>query len=137
MIGRIVREVLLLCALAAAPAAITGYRELKLRPQTPLASGEVMLGDAQAWGDKAIWVDARPAPKFERKHIPGALSLNAETWDAQVARFLDAWDPEMRVIVYGERGDDAAPTVALRLREELKIPEVWVLHDGLDAWEGR
>ena len=137
MIGRAFREALILCALAAAPAAVTAVRELKWRPQTPLAAGEVKLSDAQAWGPNALWVDARPAAKFARQHVPGALSLTPENWEAQVAKFLDEWDPEKHVIVYGERGGDSAPTVALRLREELKIAEVWVLHDGFDAWERR
>lgn len=137
MIARAFREALILCALAAAPAVVTGVRELKWRPETPLTAGEVRLAEAQTWGAQAIWVDARPAAKFARNHIPGALPLTAEEWDAQVAKFLDEWDPEKRVIVYGERGGDDAATVSLRLREELKIPEVWVLHDGFDAWERR
>lgn len=132
---RFLREALLLCVLALPPAAVTGYRTLKLRPETPLAAGEVRLGEAWAWGEKAIWVDARPRAKFERKHIPSAISLTAEEWDAQVEGFLDEWDPEKRIIVYGDRESDAAPTVALRLREELKIPEVWVLHGGFQEWE--
>jgi len=137
VIRRAFRETLLLCLLALPPAAWTGWRELKWRPQTPLAAGEVTISDAQAWGPNALWVDARPSAKFAKQHIPGAISLTAEEWDAQVAKFLDEWDPEKKVVVYGELGGDSAPTVALRLREELKIPEVWILHDGFDAWERR
>ena len=137
MIFRAFREALLLCLLAAAPAGITAFRELKWRPATPLSAGEVRASDARAWGEKVLWVDARAESKFARKHIPGALPLAPDRWDAQVSGFLDAWDPEKRVIVYGESGGDSAATVALRLREELKIAEVWTLHDGFEGWEHR
>lgn len=137
MIARLFREALLLCVIAAAPAAWTGWREVKLRPQTPLAAGEVKLADAEAWGPNALWIDARAAAKFSHRHIPGALPLTADDWEQQVTKFLDEWDPEKHVVVYGERGGDSAATVALRLREELKVPEVWVLHDGFEAWELR
>jgi rhodanese-related sulfurtransferase len=134
VIPRALREALLLCALAAAPAAITGYRELKHRPDAPLASGEVKLSEAWTWGEKAVWIDARSRAKFEHRKIPGSLLLNAEEWDALVTKFLDEWDPEKTVVVYGDRGADNAQTVALRLREELKIPNVWVLQGGFEEW---
>lgn len=130
----IVREALLLGALTLPFALWSAYSELKLRPETPLAAGEVRLKDATAWGEKALWVDARSKARFEHKRIPGALWLNPEEWDPQVAKFLDEWDPEKHVVVYGDRNGDTALTVALRLREELKIPEVWVLHGGYEEW---
>jgi len=133
--ARVVREILLLGALALPFALWSGYSELKLRPEAPLASGEVTLHDANAWGEKALWVDARSKARFEHKRIPGALWLNPEDWDPQVSKFLDEWDPEKHVVVYGDRNGDTAQTVALRLREELKIAEVWVLHGGYEEWQ--
>lgn len=122
--------------LLALPLAVwSGYRELKLRPAQPLAPGEVTLQDATAWGEKAIWIDARSKARYEHKRIPGALWLHPDDWEAQVEKFLDAWDPEKHIVIYGERKGDSAQTVALRLREELKIPEVYVLQGGYETWQ--
>ena len=137
MISRPLREGLFLCLLALAPAAWTGWHEVKFRADTPLQAGEVTLANAEAWGPNGLWVDARSAAKFSHRHIPGSLPLTAEEWDTQVTKFLDEWDPEKHVIVYGDSGADNAATVALRLREEMKIPEVWVLHGGFEAWDRR
>lgn len=132
---RVFREAAILCALAAVPAAVTGYRELKFEPAAPLAQGEVKFADAWAWGEKAIWVDARTKAKFEHKKIPTAIALNPDDWEAQVTKFLDEWDPEKKVIVYGDRTGDSAQTVALRLKEELKIPEVYTLYGGFESYQ--
>jgi rhodanese-related sulfurtransferase len=134
VIRRALRESLLLVLIAAAPAALTGFQQLRWRPEKPLGPGEIRLNEANELGPSAIWVDARTRAKFERKKIPGAILLNAEEWDAQVGKFLDAWDPEKTIVVYGDREGDAAANVALRLREELKIDKVWTLHGGFEEW---
>ena len=131
---RALRQAAILCALAVPPAAVMGYFTLAYRTDEPLRPGEVRFAEAWAWGEAAIWVDSRPVAKFSRRHIPSAISLSAEEWDGQVSKFLDAWDPEKKVIVYGDRTGDTAATVALRLKEELKIEGVWILHGGFETW---
>ena len=131
---RTLREALIISLLAAVPASVTGFWQLRTREDKPLAANEVRAGDGRQLGEQALWVDARPRKKFEQGTIPHAVLLNEEEWDAQVPDFLDAWSPEKTVIVFGERGTDAGEAIAHRLSEELKIENVRVLHGGYEEW---
>ena len=137
MIARILREAGLLLLFAAIPATMMGVWKLKTTKETALEPGEIRAAEAKHSAVDKVWVDARSRAKFERKKIPGAVLLNAEEWDELVPKFLDAWGPDKTVIVYGEEENDSAATIALRLREELKIENVWVLHGGFDEWSRR
>jgi rhodanese-related sulfurtransferase len=133
-IPRALREAVLLILIAAVPATVTGFLQLRPTEKKPLAPGEILAADGRELGEKAVWVDARARKKFEQGSVPGAVLLNEEEWDAQVPKFLDAWDPEKTIIVFGERGSDAGEGIAHRLREELKIENVRVLHGGYEEW---
>jgi rhodanese-related sulfurtransferase len=128
------RQALLLAFIAAVPATVTGIWQLRTREDKPLAPDEIRAREGKQLGDQVLWVDARSRKKFEQGSVPGAVLLNEEEWDAQIARFLDAWDPEKTIIVYGDRGSDAGESVAHRLREELKVEKVRVLHGGFEEW---
>ena len=136
MIARALRQLALLLALAVVPALVSGAIQLRWEKPAPLAENEVTLETAQSWGDKIVWVDARPHAKFEREHIPGAVLLNEDDWVRLVGPFLDAWEPGKNIVVYCDGGScDASHAVAKRIREELQVESpVWVLHDGWDAW---
>ena len=131
---RLLKEALLLMLIAAVPATVTGFWQLRTQEDKPLAADEIRAADGRQLGQQALWVDARSRKKFEQQSVPGALLLNEEEWDAQVSKFLDAWEPEKVIIVYGERGSDAGEGIAHRLREELKIDKVRVLHGGFEEW---
>ena len=139
MIARALREAGLLLVLAAIPATVIGVWQLKVNPEreTALEPGEVRAAEAKGWATDKVWVDARSRAKFEHKKVPGAVLLNSEEWEELVPKFLDAWAPDKAVIVYGDREGDAAATIAFRLREELKIGNVWVLHGGFEEWSRR
>ncbi len=135
MIARALRQLALLLALALPPAVVSGALQIKRKPE-PLGESEVRLETARMWGDKVLWVDARPRAKFEREHIPGAVLLNEDEWVRLVGPFLDAWEPEKTIVVYCDSGScDASRAVAGRIREELQVDStIWVLHGGWDAW---
>lgn len=137
MIARTLREAGLLFLLAAIPAAVMGVWQVKTTKETALEPGEIRASEAKAWATEKVWVDARSRAKFERKKVPGAVLLNSEEWDELVPKFLDLWGPEKAVIVYGDHEGDAAATIAHRLREELKIGNVWVMAGGYDEWSRR
>jgi rhodanese-related sulfurtransferase len=137
VIARALRESALLLLLAALPATIMGVWQVKTTKETALEPGEVRAKEAKEWAVDKVWVDARSRTKFERRKVPGAVLLNSEEWDELVPKFLDAWSPDKAVIVYGDREGDAAASIAHRLREELKIGNVWVLHGGFDEWSRR
>lgn len=138
MITRAFREAALLIALALLPAIVSGAVQLRWRKTEPLQPGEVSVDTARMWGVHVLWVDARPRADFERKKIGGAVPLTPDEWDALVPKLLDQWDPEKAIVVYGvTSADDAALNVAHRLREELKLDNVWILQGGWQAWTRR
>ena len=96
----------------------------------------VNVAQAKAWGDSVLWVDARPEEDFVRGHIPGAMLLNEDEWDAHLRNFLTAWSPERKVVVYcSAQSCNASHEVAERLRKEAGLTNVHVLEDGWEGWQ--
>jgi rhodanese-related sulfurtransferase len=90
--------------------------------------------EAKARLDKgALFLDARPADFHTMSHIPGALSLPEETFDAS----FSALEPRLRstysLVVYcSGYGCEASHVVARRLRE--KGVHAAILSEGWPAW---
>ena len=66
-----------------------------------------------------LWLDARTAEAYEADHMPGALLLNEDDWEALIEPVFMAWEPgppEMRVVNYCD--GRACQSVAENLREE-------------------
>ena len=131
------REALILIALAALPAIGEGiYFRDKISWQSPIPLSELVTVDqARAWGDGAVWVDARPDEEFARDHVPGAFSVNEDHWNELLPQFLPNWSPGKKVIVYcSAESCNAARDVAKRLRDEAQLTEVFVLQGGWEEW---
>jgi len=97
----LVRQVLILAALGLVPGigqAIYFRDKVSWRSPVP-ASEMVTVTQARAWGENAIWVDARPDSEFARDHVPGALPLNEDRWSELLPQFLAAWSQEKKVVV--------------------------------------
>jgi rhodanese-related sulfurtransferase len=134
---RAVRQGLLLLALAALPAIGQAfYFRNKVSWESPIPASELVAVDqARAWGDRAIWIDARPDDEFARDHVPGAFSLNEDHWNELLAQFLPNWSPDKKVVVYcGAESCNAARDVAKRLRDEAQLKDVFVLQGGWEEW---
>jgi rhodanese-related sulfurtransferase len=135
VIARLCKQALLLAALALLPALVSGAIQLRKNPQKPLEPGEIRADTVRQWGPQVLFVDARPAPRYEAGHIPTALRLTAEEWDALVPKFLDAWEPDKVVVVYCEAGScDTSREIAERIKRELQIQSVYYLQGGYPAW---
>ena len=134
--ARALRQLAMLMALALAPAVVSGAIRLRWQKPEPLGESEVRLETARMWGEKVLWVDARPRTKFEHEHVPGAVLLNEDEWVRLVGPFLDAWEPGKTIVVYCDGGScDASHAVARRIKTELQVEStIWVLHGGWDAW---
>ncbi|MFT3831678.1 MAG: rhodanese-like domain-containing protein [Opitutaceae bacterium] len=96
---------------------------------------ETTLVAAREHRGPLLWLDARPAADFARAHIPDALPLNADEWDAQIVAVIQHWQPGTRVIVYcDDRACGTSRHVAEKLRREYQFDDVRVLHGGWRAW---
>jgi len=133
----LVRQVLVVAALALVPGlgqAIYFRDKISWQSSVP-ASEMVTVAQARAWGQTAIWVDARPDDEFARDHVPGALSLNEDRWNELLPQFLAAWSQEKKVVVYcSSQSCNASREVARRLRNEAQLKNVFVLEGGWEEW---
>jgi rhodanese-related sulfurtransferase len=112
------------------------YFRDKVSWQAPVPPSEmVTVEQARAWGDNAIWVDARPEEDFSREHVPGAVPLNEDHWNELLPPFLATWSPEKKVVVYcSTQSCNLALEVARRLRNEAQLKDVFVLQGGWEEW---
>ena len=134
---RAVCEALILIALAFLPAVGQGfYFRDKVSWGSPIPASELVTVDqARAWGEGAIWVDARPDDEFAHDHVPGAFSLNEDHWNDLLTQFLPNWSPDKKVVVYcSAESCNAARDVAKRLRDEVELQDVFVLQGGWEEW---
>lgn len=137
---RAIRQAIILIAIACLPAIGEGfYFRDKVSWESSIPSSELVTVDqAKAWGDGAIWVDARPDDEFARDHVPGAFSVNEDRWNELLAQFLPSWSPDKKVVVYcSAQSCNAARDVAKRLREEAQLQNVFVLKGGWEEWVKR
>ena len=104
--------------------------------QSPVPlSQSVTVTEARAWGDNAIWIDARPDGDFARDHVPGAVSLNEDRWNELLPQMLAVWSPEKKIVVYcSNQNCNRAVEIAQRLRKEAQLKDIFVLKDGWEGW---
>ena len=134
----ILRTWLMLAGLATALAVV--HTAVNSRARSIVFAGgppdEITLTAARARHGPLLWIDARTDAEFSRDHIPEALLLNADHWEAQVTQVLRTWQPGTRIIVYcSQSGCGASRNVADRLRRDYRLPDVWVLRGGWAAWQ--
>jgi rhodanese-related sulfurtransferase len=135
----LVRQALILVALAFLPGIGQAiYFRDKVSWKLPVPASEmVTVVQARAWGENAIWIDARPDEEFARDHVPGAVSLNEDRWNELLPQFLAVWSPEKKIVVYcSSQSCNASREVAHRLRNQAQPPmqNVFVLEGGWEEW---
>jgi rhodanese-related sulfurtransferase len=133
------RQAIALVLLAFVPAIGQAiYLRDRISTDGPVPSSEVVtVEQARAWGDNAVWVDARPEEDFSREHIPGAILLNEDHWNELLPQFLATWSPGKKVVVYcSTQSCNLAVEVARRLRNQTQPPmqDVYVLKGGWEEW---
>lgn len=103
----------------------------------PLREDEVSLEKIHSdWHDEVLWIDARPREQYEKAHIPGALLLNEYERDALLIEHIAVLqEPKKPVVVYCD-GPACQASRKMRefLKENLAMPDVWVLQGGWKAW---
>lgn len=84
--------------------------------------------------DEVLWLDARTQSKYELKHIPGAILVNAKDWEGSLARLFEVFQPGQEIVVYCNKGCSSSRAVASRLRDELDQQNIFYLYGGMDSW---
>lgn len=132
-------QAFVLIALACLPAIGEGfYFRDKVSWESSIPASELVTVDqANAWGEGAVWIDARPDDEFAREHVPGAFSLNEDHWNELFPAFQEHWSPEKKIVVYcSAESCSLARDVAKRLREEAQLPnDIRVLQGGWEEWK--
>jgi 3-mercaptopyruvate sulfurtransferase SseA len=131
-------QILLLLLLALIPAAVLA----QFHPHRPLwhkpsPKGEVSIQQVEQWPTSAVlWLDARSQEQYQLDHVPGALSLNEDQWEENLAQVVTAWQPGLKVVVYCDSNScDASHQVATRLEREMGWSDVYVLQGGWRTWQ--
>jgi rhodanese-related sulfurtransferase len=126
------KKALMLLVLPLIPALIAAFghprRPSFIRPELPSIRYE------QVQGKQHLWIDARADSAFSSGHLPGALSLNAGNYEAQLSQLADLWQPGLRIVVYCDGGDcQSSRAIALRLKRDLGTDDVYILEGGWAA----
>lgn len=85
--------------------------------------------------DAAVFVDARPTPFFEQKHIPGAVNLPTDLFDFVYGMKMGGIDMARPVVVYGRtisKRYDFEVAAALLSRGHTHVR---IIEGGLSSWE--
>ena len=134
---KLFRQVLVLLAVAMIPAGGAAF----FHPKRPAwndslpGPGQVLLQTALGWKNQVLWLDARPDVEYQQAHIPGAMPLNEDDWDGLLPPVLAAWSNDRIIVVYcSSLSCQASEEVAKRLREDARLPQVYVLKGGWEAW---
>lgn len=136
--------VVALCLLAAPliPAGFTAWlhpsrpnwAELNAREKS-VSQDRIDAGEARSHYRDALWLDARSRADYEAAHVPGALLLNEDEWEALLPLVMERWDGVQPMLVYcGGESCHASEAVARRLKRELGEIKVLVLNGGWPAW---
>lgn len=144
MTARLVGKILFFPLAAAALAALwhlahPGDLAISQTPAAATADGfaRVTWKDAQSHVDSGAWVlvDARDEEQFAAQHIPGAVSLPANSYPEMLAFFAEDHGTNTTVVVYcGTESCDLSVELAARLRDEIGCSDVRILDGGFLAW---
>jgi rhodanese-related sulfurtransferase len=101
----------------------------------PFTVDDVSLKTAQSWGDNALWLDARTRSDYQDEHIPGALSLHMDHWQEDIIAVQQQLYKKKIVVYCYSAACNSAALVAQRLRKEMGLKNVVIMHGGWETWE--
>ncbi|MGA0110965.1 MAG: rhodanese-like domain-containing protein [Chthoniobacterales bacterium] len=97
----------------------------------------VTWGEAQPKVSSGAWllVDAREPEQFAAQHIPGAVSLPANSYGEALLFFAEEHARNRPVVVYcGTEDCELSAELAARLRDEAGFEDIRILRGGILAW---
>lgn len=134
------RQSLLLLLLTGLAAVVTGWIHPRAPDYQPRTSAErsplaITWQEVGALGTEVLWIDARPAPAYEARHVPGAILLNEDLWESGFEEVIFRWSPDQTVVVYCDAAScHASEAVARQLRHELGAGNIYFLEGGWAQW---
>jgi rhodanese-related sulfurtransferase len=125
------------CALLLSVAAVPAVAQLVWHGwRIPAASPHTVSVAELAGKGAVLWVDAREESLFKEQHVPGAINLNQNNWERELAKLFEQFAPGQTVVVYCSAACQESERIATRIRE-LGIEPVLVLDGGFEAWKQR
>lgn len=83
-----------------------------------------------------LLVDARDEELFQAQHIPGAISLPAQSYPELLEFFAEEHGKMRTVVVYcGTEDCDLSTELAVRLRDEIGLTDIRILEGGFLSWQ--
>ncbi len=86
---------------------------------------------------KVIWLDARTIDKFQTQHIPSAIHFELTNWEFSLEKLFAVYEPNFDIVVYCDASCTSSKEVAKRLRQELKVENIFYLEGGFTAWQNK
>ena len=114
--------------------------ELYLLQEAP-GEGEVTMGQVQELEKTTgvLWIDARVREQYDIEHIPGALLLNPQEFDALAFEYMDTFQANAKpIVIYCDAQKCAASKTIMERMEETGLAmdnEIHVLRGGWNAWK--
>lgn len=128
----LLRQIIIIVGLAGIASALSWA----WHPSLPdFDDGRMPVEEALRLGDNVLWLDARAWEFYEAEHVPGAIWLSRDDWDAGIDSFMSAWSPGQSVVVYCDRSCSESAAVADMLIKDYGIENVHVLKGGWEAWK--
>ena len=107
--------------------------ETEADPEFPRISWQETAPRVQS--GRWLLVDARDEEQFAAKHIPGSISLPAQSYPEMLEFFAEEHGMTKTVVIYcGTEDCDLSTELALRLRDEIGFTDIRVLDGGFLAW---
>lgn len=109
--------------------------------QEPAGEGEVTMAEVAEMEKTTgvLWIDARVREQYELEHIPGALLLNPQEFDALAFDYLQTFQDNTKpIVIYCDAQKCAASkTIKQRMIENgLSMDnEIHALRGGWNAWK--
>lgn len=129
------RELLLLLAIAAVPAALSValHPDLANRQRAGLSADAVRVAEVATWNG-ILWLDAREPAAFAQGHVPGALHFDETAFNESLGAVIAQWTPGRPIVIYCDStACSRSRELAQRLREA-GFSDVYHLHGGWEAW---
>ena len=113
--------------------------ELYLLQEAP-GEGEVTMAQVLELEKSSgvLWIDARVREQYDLGHIPGAMLLNPQEFDALAFEYMDTFQANARpIVIYCDAKKCAASKTIMQRMEETGLAmnnEIHVLRGGWNAW---